>query len=57
MNRSWFLFYGRRCGMTTQEILITTLGEMNDQISCLSIYEGGAEPDEKLSYDQIMSLR
>lgn len=58
MNRSWFLFYGRRCGMTKQEIMVTTFGELNDMISCLSIYEGGAEPaSPKLTYDQIMNLR
>lgn len=58
MNRSWWLFYGRRCGMQTREIMITTYGEMADMISCLSIYEGGAEPAEpELSYEDIMNLR
>lgn len=58
MNRSWWLFYGRKCGMCKQEIMVTTFGELNDMISCLSIYEGGAEPAApKLTYDQIMNLR
>ena len=58
MNRSWWLFYGRKCGMSKQEIMVTTFGELNDMISCLSIYEGGAEPAApKLTYDQIMNLR
>lgn len=58
MNRSWWLFYGRRCGMSKREIMVTTLGEMNDMISCLSIYEGGAEPAKpKLSYEEAMNLR
>lgn len=38
--------------------MVTTFGELNDMISCLSIYEGGAEPAlPKLTYDQIMNLR
>ena len=44
--------------MSTQEIMVTTFGELNDMISCLSIYEGGADPAEpKKSYDEIMNLR
>lgn len=58
LNRAWYLFYGRMCGMTKQEILVATLGEMSDQISCLSIYNGGAEPaPKKLTYDEIMNMR
>ena len=58
MNRSWWLFYGRRCGMSKREIMVTTLGEMNDMISCLSIYEGGAElAKPELTYEEAMNLR
>lgn len=58
MNRSWWLFYGRKCGMSKQEIMVTTFGELNDMISCLSIYEGGADPEPpKLTYEQVMNLR
>lgn len=58
MNRSWFLFYGRRCGMSTQEIMHTRLGEMTDMISCLSIYEGGAKyKPPKPSYADVMKMR
>ena len=58
MNRSWFLFYGRRCGMSTQEIMITTYGEMVDMISCISIYEGGAKPKRpNMRYEDVMKMR
>ena len=58
MNRSWFLFYGRKCGMSTQEIMTTRLGEMLDMISCLSIYEGGATyKAPKPSYADVMKMR
>lgn len=58
MNRSWYLYYGRKCGMTKQEIMTTSLGEMSDMISCISIFEGGAEPaTPKKSYDEIMNMR
>ena len=44
--------------MSKQEIMVTSLGEMSDMISCISIFEGGAEPaTPKKSYDEIMSMR
>lgn len=57
MSRSWWLFYGRRCGMSKQEIMNTTYGEMVDMISCLSIYEGGAEQKVRMSYEDVMKMR
>ncbi len=44
MNRAWYLFYGRKLGMSRQEIMATKIGEMRDMISCLAIYEGTALP-------------
>ena len=35
--------------MRRQEILVTRYGEMMDLISCLSIYEGNAEPVNKIT--------
>ena len=43
--------------MTRQEILCTAFGEMQDMISCLAIYNGGAKQKrkrKKLSYDEII---
>lgn len=58
MNRSWFLFYGRQCGMSTQEIMNTRIGEMADMISCLSIYEGREKyKPPKPSYADVMKMR
>ena len=58
MSRAWYLFYGRRCGMSTQEIMNTRLGEMTDMISCLSVYEGGAELKKpKMTYEEVMRMR
>lgn len=60
MNLSWFLFYGRQMNMKRQEIIATRYGEMLDMISCLSIYNGGAEQKikkRKLSFDEALSLR
>lgn len=40
--------------------MVTPFGEMQDMISCLSIYEGLAEPKKykkKWNYDEAMALR
>lgn len=58
MNRSWYLFYGRKLGMSKREVLATPYGEMLDMIACLSIYEGNAKPKkEKMKFEDIMKLR
>ena len=58
MNRAWWLFYGRRCGMSKQEIMVTTLGELTDMISCLSIYEGGAKMKKQIPrYEDVIRMR
>lgn len=48
-------------GMSKQEILVTPFGEMQDMISCLSIYSGNAKQkidrSKDMSYDEIMSMR
>lgn len=46
--------------MDRQEILITTYGEMQDMIACLSIYEGNAVPKTTTTYtdfSEAMKLR
>ena len=40
MNLSWYLFYGRKLGMSKAEILATTTGEMADMMACMAIYSG-----------------
>ena len=46
--------------MTRQEIIITPIGEMQDMISCLAIYEGMARPKKKSrkwTYEEAINLR
>lgn len=50
MNESWFVFFGHQLGMSRQETLSTRYGEMLDMISCLAIYNGGA--DEKQDHQR-----
>lgn len=43
--------------MNEQEVMMSGVGEMLDMISCLSVYNGGAEvAKKKLTYDEIMRL-
>lgn len=51
---AWYLFFGRKLNMSRQEILVTTIGEMGDMVSCLSVYNGTAKEKKELSYEEIM---
>lgn len=44
--------------MSRQEVLCTPLGEMEDMIACLAIYEGNAKPKNtnKWTHDEALSL-
>jgi hypothetical protein len=45
--------------MSKEEILCTPVGEMLDMLSCLSIYEGGAQekqPKHKMSMIEFLKL-
>ena len=43
--------------MNRQETLSTRFGEMMDMISCLAIFNGGAEPGKKkMTFDEVMRL-
>lgn len=54
MNLSWYLFYGRKLGMSKEEILCTTTGEMSDMLACMAIYSGAMRPKKKLSMETIL---
>ena len=46
--------------MDRQEVMTTRYGEMLDMISCLSIYNGGAEykaPRRKLTWEEMEKVR
>ena len=60
MNLSWYIFYGRQLNMSRQETICTRYGEMLDMISCLSIYNRGADqklPKKNWTFDEAMALR
>ena len=59
LNRSWYLFYGRKMGMSKQEILVTPFGEMQDMMACMAIFEGRAVPKKKKkwTFDEAIKLR
>lgn len=42
-------------GMTRDQVLTYPYGEFLDLISCLSIYTGGLEEKEKLSFDEVLA--
>lgn len=53
----WFLYFGRKLGMSKQEILCTDLGEMYDMLACMSVVEGGAEIERSQDFFDIINLR
>ena len=54
MNLSWNLFYGRKLGMSKEEILATTTGEMADMLACMAIYSGTMKQKRKRSMESII---
>lgn len=54
MNLSWYLFYGRKLGMSKLEILCTTTGEMSDMLACMAIYSGNMRPKRKRAMEDII---
>lgn len=54
MNQSWYLFYGRKLGMSKAEILATTTGEMSDMLACMAIYSGNMRQKKKQSMEAII---
>lgn len=54
MNLSWYLFYGRKLGMSKAEILATTTGEMADMFACMAIYNGTMKQKRKYNMETIL---
>lgn len=52
------MFYGTQLHMDRQEVMNCRFGEMQDLISCLSIYNGKAEiaDKKKQTFDEIMMM-
>ena len=61
MTWPWWLFYGYQIGMTRQEVLSTSYGEMQDLLSCLSVYQGTAEQvddyREAVPMEKVLEMR
>lgn len=60
LNRSWFIFYGSKFGMSRKETLATLYCELMDLINCDQIDRGIAMPEEeekKWSFDEVMNLK
>lgn len=53
----WFLYHGRKFGMSKAEILVTTVGEMGDMMACYMIENGLAKEKKRMSFDDMLSLR
>ncbi len=47
LNTAWYIFYGIKfLNMGRQEVMVTSVGEMQDLIACLNIFNGAA-PKQK----------
>lgn len=51
------MFRGLQIGLTRQETLNSTIGELLDLSSCLSICNGEEKEKKKLTYEEAMALR
>ena len=54
---AWLLYWGRRLGMSTREVLHARIGEILDQIDCDAIAHGATPKGRKRSFDELMMLR
>ena len=53
LNRSWFIYYGRKLGMCKREVLVTPYGEMLDMLACSYIDAGTKQKKRKLTQEQM----
>ena len=55
----WFLYFGRRHGMSREDVLNTRFSELQDLMTCDAVYHGLAEEVEKkkkLTQDEMLML-
>lgn len=43
--------------MSKAEILVTTVGEMQDMIACMAIVNGVAKEKKRMTFDEMLALR
>ena len=53
----WFLYHGRKLGMSKAEIMVTTIGEMSDMMACMAIENGVVKEKKRKSFDDMLMLR
>lgn len=58
MNRSWFLYFGRKLGMSKKEIMATRYGEMMEMISAEAISQGAKakKKQKKMTQEEIFAM-
>lgn len=53
----WFIYFGRKLGMSKNEILLTDIGEMYDMIAAQMVIENGAELERGTDFFDIINLK
>lgn len=43
--------------MSKAEIMVTTVGEMQDMIACMAIVNGVAKEKKRMTFDEMLALR
>lgn len=56
LNTTWFLYYGRKLGMTEREVLACPLGRMLDYMACMQI-ENGENQKVYAELDELAKIR
>ena len=60
MNRSWFVYYGYKLGLSRSETLQTTYGEFMDLMACDAISRGDAQyrrPKVRMTMEELLQVR
>lgn len=55
LNTTWFLYFGRKLGMTEKQVLSCPLGRMLDYMACMQI-ENGANQKVYLDMDDLENI-
>lgn len=55
LNTTWFLYFGRKLGMTEAQVLSCPLGRMLDYMACMQI-ENGANQKVYLDMDDLENI-
>lgn len=55
LNTTWFLYFGRKLGMSEPQVLACPLGQMLDYMACMQI-ENGADQKVYLDMDNLENI-